>query len=363
MDGDDLSAAPDAARSGPGRVTDRRFTPALELNREFFREVVAPIVVPWAHSAALLGWGSDVLGLDSSRSTDHGWGPRLQVFVARHDVEAVRVAIDEGLPERFRGWPVRYGWDATPVRHHVDVAILREWLECQLGLDPRLGMDVEDWLVIPQQQLLGVVRGAVYADQTGELEEARRLLRWYPHDVWLWMLACQWQRIAQEEAFVGRTAEVGDELGSRVVAARLVRELMRLCLLMGRRYQPYSKWLGSEFSRMDDPDSLGEALVTVLSAGDHRSREAALAASYTRAAARHNRLGMTEEVDPAVRYYHGRPFTVLMAGRFVQACLRGVGDERLRGLPLAGSVDQVTDSTELLSHPGRARRLGRLYRA
>src|SRR5262245_58397335 len=88
MDGDDLSAGPDAARREPGGVTDRRFTPALELNREFFQEVVVPIVAPWAHSAALLGWGSDVLGLDSSRSTDHGWGPRLQVFVAQHDVEA-----------------------------------------------------------------------------------------------------------------------------------------------------------------------------------------------------------------------------------------------------------------------------------
>ncbi|WP_207922548.1 hypothetical protein [Micromonospora sp. KC606] len=33
------------------------------------------------------------------------------------------------------------------------------------------------------------------------------------------------------EAFVGRAAEAGDEVGSRVVAARLVREVMRLCLL------------------------------------------------------------------------------------------------------------------------------------
>jgi len=238
MERDERLAAPDVARTGLGGVADRRFTPALELNREFFREVVAPIIAPWAHSAALLGWGSDILGLDSPRSTDHGWGPRLQVFVAEHDVDAVRVAIDEGLPERFRGWPVRYGWDAIPVRHHVDVTTLGEWLQIQLGLDPRLGMDVEDWLVIPQQQILGVVRGAVYADQAGELEDVRSLLRWYPNDVWLWMLACQWQRIAQEEAFLGRTAEVGDELGSRVVAARLVRDLMRLCLLMGRRTSP-----------------------------------------------------------------------------------------------------------------------------
>lgn len=69
----------------------------------------------------------------------------------------------------------------------------------------------------------------------------RRLLAWYPRDVWLWLLAGQWDRLAQEEAFVGRAAQVGDDLGSRIVAARQVRELMRLCLLLASRYTPYAK--------------------------------------------------------------------------------------------------------------------------
>ncbi|HWD74857.1 MAG TPA: DUF4037 domain-containing protein, partial [Solirubrobacteraceae bacterium] len=47
----------------------------------------------------------------------------------------------------------------------------------------------------------------------------------------------------------GRCAEAGDELGSAVVTARLARDLMRLCLLMRRRYPPYSKWLGTAFAR------------------------------------------------------------------------------------------------------------------
>lgn len=351
MDGHEQPVGQGADRRAATGDADRLFTPALELNREFFRKVVVPIVAPRPHSAGLLGWGSDVLGFDTPRSTDHGWGPRLQVFVAEHDVRIVRAAVEAGMPERFQGWPVRYGWDGAPVRHHVDVTPLGEWLQGQIGVDPRLGMAVEDWLVIPQQQILGVIRGAVYADPAGELGEIRRLLRWYPRDVWLRMLAYQWQRIAQEESFVGRTAEVGDELGSRVVAARLVLDLVRLCLLVGRRYQPYSKWLGSEFSRMDDPDGLGEMLLVALSTDDHQSREAALASCYERVAVRHNRLGITEEVEAVVRSYHGRPFQVLMAGRFVEACLQAVEDEHLRGLPLAGSVDQFADSTDVLSHP------------
>jgi hypothetical protein len=41
---------------------------------------------------------------------------------------------------------------------------------------------------------------------------------------------------SQEKAFVGRCGEIADELGSAVVAARLIRDLMRLCLLIGRHY-------------------------------------------------------------------------------------------------------------------------------
>lgn len=340
---------------------DTPFTPGLELNGGFYREVVAPIVAPWPHAAGLLGWGSDVLGFDTPRSTDHGWGPRLQVFVAEADVAAARAAVGAGLPERYRGWPVRYGWDEVPVGHHVDVVPLGEWLRGQLGRDPRPGMDATDWLLVPQQSLLGVVRGAVYADPAGELRRVREQLAWYPHGVWLWMLACQWRRIAQEEAFTARTAEVGDELGSRIIAARLVRDVMRLSLLLDRRYQPYAKWIGSEFAAMPDPDALGPALLEALKASDGGTRQAAIAACSERAAVRHNRLGITRAVDPAIRPFHGRPFPVLMADRFADACLEAVGDPRLRALPLTGSVDQFADSTDVLSDPTRARRLGGLY--
>ena len=49
------------------------FLPGLELSRAFYEEVVRGIVGNVPHSAALLGYGSDVLGFDTERSTDHGW--------------------------------------------------------------------------------------------------------------------------------------------------------------------------------------------------------------------------------------------------------------------------------------------------
>ena len=186
--------------------------PSLRLNEAFYAEVVAPLVRPCPHAAALLGWGSDVLGFDSARSTDHGWGLRLQVFVADADVSAVQARVDAGLPESFRGLPVVFGWDRFAPQHWVSVLPWGTWLVGQLGIDARHEMATRDWLTIPQQRLLGVVRGAVFADPAGELAAVRSRLRWYPHDVWLWALGAQWRRIAQEEAFVGRTSEAGDEL-------------------------------------------------------------------------------------------------------------------------------------------------------
>jgi hypothetical protein len=40
-------------------------------------------------------------------------------------------------------------------------------------------------------------------------------------------------------------------LGSRIVAARQVRELMRPGFLLERNYWPYPKWFGTAFGRLE----------------------------------------------------------------------------------------------------------------
>ncbi len=172
-------------------------------------------------------------------------------------------------------------------------------------------------------------------------------MAWYPDDVWLWLLACQWQRIGQEEAFVGRTAEAGDDLGSRLVAGRLARDLIRLCFLIERRYAPYTKWLGSAFSQLEASASVGPALERAVDAREFEPRERALAEACEAIAVRHNRLGLTKPVDPTVRPFYSRPFLVIGATRFVDACLARLDDHVLRSLPLVGGIDQFSDSTDM----------------
>ena len=337
------------------------FVSGIDLARMFYIEVVRPLIKGRAHSAARLGSGSDVLGFDTPRSTDHGWGPQLQVFVAASEVDTVRRIIDSGLPEEFHGWPARFGWDEVAVQHHVNVVSLEKWLESHLGFDPQMDITVQNWLTTPQQLLLEVTAGAVFHDPNGDLKRVRSKLEWYPNDIWLWLLACQWRRIAQEEAFVGRTAEVGDELGSRILTARLVRDLMRLCFLIERRYAPYSKWLGSAFQNLRIAPRLVPYLDAALKATDYPARETGLCSAYEYIVRCYNQLNLTPPVDPEVRLFYKRPFRVLGGDRFAEVCLAAIHDEWLKGQPLVGNIDQFVDSTDVLSSAHRSRSLINIY--
>ncbi|WP_427892404.1 DUF4037 domain-containing protein [Kribbella sp. GL6] len=334
------------------------FLPAQELSAGFYADVVAPVLAGTGHAAGLLGWGSDVLGYDTSRSMDHDWGPRLVVLVDEPD--PVRKQIEAVLPDEYRGFPVRFGSSVHAVEHRVTVARLGDWLRGHLGFDASQGVGLDDWLVTPQQQLLGVVKGQVYADD-GRLGPVRTALAWYPDEVWRWLMACQWTRIAQEEPFMQRTHEVGDELGSRIVAARLAREVLRLALLQSRSYAPYTKWLGTAFARLGHPDGLDRALAEAVAAGNFADRERALGTAYRLVAVRHNALGITDGLDPEPRPFFDRPALVLDAARFADACHATVSDPRLKRVGPIGSIDQFVDSTDVLSNPSAYRRLVEVF--
>ncbi|MEV6495230.1 DUF4037 domain-containing protein, partial [Actinoplanes sp. NPDC051633] len=161
----------------------------IELARAYYEREVAPGLSGVPHAAALLGPGSEVLGYDDDVSADHAFGERVLIF--------------REVPGESAG----------------------DFFAAQLGVDPARGMGVADWLRSPTQILATLTAGAVFHDPAGELARRRAALRWYPDDVWRYALAAGWLRVAQEEPFVGRTGSTGDDLGSRLIAGRLVREL------------------------------------------------------------------------------------------------------------------------------------------
>jgi hypothetical protein len=350
------------------------FIPGVELSRLYYTEVVRPLLENespgLAHSAALIGSGSEVLGFDSPRSTDHDWGPRLQIFLADDAADQAGLMSDmlaARLPAEFRGYPTVFpasGTGPESATHWVTVAGLRSWVTGTLGFDPTAEISLLDWLSVPTQVLAAVTGGAVFHDGLtrgasssrpgpghGALTAVRAALAWYPHDIWLHVMACQWQRIGQEEAFPGRCAEAGDELGSALITARLVRDLVRLVLLMQRRYPPYSKWLGSAFARTAAATELAPLVAAAMAAAAWPERESNLAYAYEAAARLHNSIAVTPPLDPAVRpTYYDRPYRVIEAERFVRALREQISDERVRALPLLGAVDQFVDSTDAIGN-------------
>ncbi len=149
---------------------------------------------------------------------------------------------------------------------------------------------------------------------------------------------------------MGRCGDVGDELGSRLVAAHQVRELMRLVFLLSRVYPPYAKWFGSAFSRLDLAAEFEPPLARVLAATDWRSREDALNAAYAAVGAMHNAASLTPPIDLAVRPFHERPYRILDVGRFATAldATHSIGDV------MSGAAWQWIDDAKIDETPARA---------
>ena len=315
-----------------------------------------------------------MLGFDDEVSRDHDWGPRLELLVRGDDRDQAQMlegALGDQLPRRFAGYPTSFALDADgvgvlvdvdsgePVAHRVEIHGLGDWCGSMLGFDPRGGVGWFDWLATSSHRLGEVVGGRVFHDGLGELLPIRHALAYYPPDVWRFVLAAEWRRIAEEEAFVGRGAQIGDELGSAVIAARLCRDLMRLGLMLARQYVPYSKWLGTAFARLPLAARLGPRLAATLRAPDGSARQDALGGAYEILAREQNRLGLAPPVDPTLRPFWNRGFPVILADRFVIALLQAVDDPVIAALPPIGSVDQFVDSTDVLASAPRARAAAR----
>jgi Domain of unknown function (DUF4037) len=352
-------------------VPEVRWVSGLILASRFYHLVVGPRLGDQPHAACLLGDGSEVLGYDDEVSTDHDFGPRLQLFMLEQADAAAVHALLIDLPEEFDGFRVVFidGDRCGGLPHHqVEVTTAEAFFTSRLGVDPANGMSVIDWLLTPTQILASLTSGAVFHDPDGTLARRRAVLRWYPDDIWRYALAAGWLRLDQEEAYVGRAGGSGDDLGSRIVAARLVRELVRLAYLIERRWAPYSKWLGRAFGELPLAGRLGPHLIAALVATRWQEREAALCAAMTILGEATNDLGLSEPVDPAPHRFHGRDIWVVAAERFTTSLTEAIADLELRALiarlgfrretmvgRLPGTIDQAVDSTDILSHPHRCR--------
>lgn len=360
------------------------FIPGRELCERFFRTCAQPILTETfpslRYSAGLLGYGSDVLGYDDEVSTDHMWGPRFYLFLSREDLPLVPDllrAFSRGLPHTFEGYSVNFSApdpDDNGVRHpefiesgevspliffHEFDAFLEEYLGSQNPQDA----SPAEWLTFEEHRLLALSLAQFYVDG---LDLAPRLepLRQYPDDVRRYLIASQWEQIAEEQAFVTRCGARGDELGARLICARIAERLMRLCFLYQGKYAPYSKWFGTAFSRLSGCAHIAHELREALRSGDVSEREEHLVAAQSMTAQLHNQSGLTAPVETAPQNYFGRRIRVIRAERIAEITAASLEGTPLENAPLCGSVSELGGGmTAVFSSPSLRGRIQRLYEA
>ena len=362
------------------------FIPGLQLGRLFYLEAVKPVlnaILPdLQFSAALIGSGSEILGFDTEMSTDHHWGPRVMLFLREDDFNHFHKIINEALrhelPTSFHGYSTNFTLpnpddnnvqlledvDRGPINHRVEIFTIRGFFLDYLNFDIEESIEPADWLTFPEQKLLTITAGEVYHDGIG-LQAVRHRFNYYPRDVWLYLLASGWNRIGQEEHLMGRAGMVGDEIGSAIIGSRLVRDAMRLCFLMEKQYAPYAKWFGKAFHRLKCAGDLSPILRRALLAETWQEREKHLVTIYEYIAEMHNQSGITEALPARATKFFGRPFQVIEgSGGFADAIGERITDrvvKRLAERKLIGSIDQLSDSTDIVTDRRWRMRLRRLY--
>lgn len=330
------------------------FVKGLELARGFYGDAVAPLI-DRPHTACLIGEGSEVLGYDTERSTDHEWGPRLQVFLAAGDVPGVRDRLHRGLPSHYRDHPTTwYSLEAGAEASHLEIDTLTDWLARRLRTISTEPPDIAAWLGIPQQHLLQLTAGRVFRDDLGELTRLRETYRWYPDDVWRWILATQWYLIGNQSPFLGRSVELGEQRGARLITARLCRLIMELAFLLERRYRPYDKWFGLAFDHLDAAGDLGPLIDRALTEPPAGRADDPVLQAQALLGRRHNELGLSEPVPPRIGPFEvgindlSRPFPVLNTAHYIDATIEAITDPELRDLPRVGAIDQLTHAEDLM---------------
>jgi len=316
------------------------FIPGLELSELFYREAVWPILsscgyASLAHSAGLLDSGSEVFGFDTPMSTDHHWGPRVLIFLQADDhaqlSNELRKLLSHELPFEFKGYPTNFGppddigvqllqrVQVRPINHRVEfftiASFFRKWLN---GYDPTAGEpSAEQWGSFPQQALFAIRKGSLFRDDLG-IEKVRESLSFYPKWLWLEKLAQEWSAIGEEEAFVGRCGDLGDELGSRLIACRIVDHLMRIVFLLEKEYFPYSKWFGTAFSKLTPAPTLTPLLQGVIRADKWKEREHFLSKIYIEVMELQYTVDEILKIEPKVSNFYDRPFLVPHAEEIAQ---------------------------------------------
>ncbi|MDD6812078.1 MAG: DUF4125 family protein [Lachnospiraceae bacterium] len=202
-------------------------------------------------AVGLVGEGSDCFGFDDEISRDHDFGPRFCMWLP----DSVYGKIGEALQKEYEKLPKEFmGFEKNPTPQGKDrcrVYRIGEFYEQFIGID-RAPQTIEEWRVIPEENLAAAVNGKIFRDDLGEFTKVReQLLAYYPDRLWRAKLAehvvkmgqlgqCNYERMCRRQEWV--TAEV--------ILGEYMQVTMQTVYLLNRTYAPYYKWLHKGMNKL-----------------------------------------------------------------------------------------------------------------
>ena len=203
-------------------------------------------------AAGLAGSGSECLGYDDDVSQDHDFEPGFCLFacidekgdgtersLSRREAFALERAYAK-LPKEFEGFrrPLM-----SPVGgNRRGVVDLAEFLRNTTGT-PDGQLSLEDWLRIPEQSLLEVTGGQIWADPGRIFTPIRERLAYLPEDVRRKKLAGCLLLMAQAGQYnYTRTIRHGETGAAQLACFTFAENAIHAAHLLERRYMPYYKW-------------------------------------------------------------------------------------------------------------------------
>ncbi len=237
--------------------------------REKFIDYIDRIAV------GLVGDGSECFGFDDSFSRDHDWGPGFCLWLSFEDFEKIgsglKVAV-AGLTQSFDGFGPREKSQWGDER--IGVFEISQFYRKFIGFD-HLPSDLNDWMLIPENNLAACTNGKVFWDPLKEFTRRREaLLNFYPEDVRLKKIASRCMTIGQAGQYnFLRCVQRGEYFAAQYAETKFCADLMSLIFLLNRKYAPFYKWM---HRAVKDLPILGDwvyrEIEALISESDHRAK-------------------------------------------------------------------------------------------
>lgn len=330
---------------------DSTFIKGLELNRGFYEDIVKPLIdkkyPDLVYTAALLGYGSDVLGFDTKTSMDHNWGPRLQLFVNnRNLIPELNNYFSLELPFFYKNFPVNFskaGYDGAirmettdrkPINHLIEITIFEDYLKGRYSINKTNNFTYKDWLNFTDQNLIEITSGLVFHDGLKKVNNTREELKFYPLDIFKLRIAVLWNYIWNKEAFIGRSIALNDYIGLKINTSRIINYLMKILFYLENKYIPYSKWFGYSFKQLSVYADINGIIINLLEENIPEKIETGICILYEKVIEKHNENKGLPHLENKTRYFFNRPYKVIFAENIVDELLKSIENEEIKKIDL-----------------------------